>query len=217
MDHPDISPADRALHPCRYEVREFKSWSLTKVASSDLTIKEAEGPVLTGISGEVYVRKGGVGEWTKYDQTVLKPSDEVQTGKNSKATLVYPNGDRIDLGPRTQVRVQSEFELLKGKIRAWILKFVTRFEVKAGITTASVRGTEFTVSVDEDGTTTVMTLDGSVEVEDRTSHAGILLEAGQMVTVPKTPGGFTQQDMLTRVKAVQPESIDRWWEEDLGA
>ena len=208
-----------------------KSWSLTRISHSVLTTtteppvtpptKLTEGTVLTDISGEVYVRKGGVDEWTKYDQTVLKLGDEIRTEDNGKVTIELPNGGLIDLGPRTSFTIRGpdkeSFELLIGKIWVSIQKKLKKFEVITPIAVASVRGTEFTVNVDEDGTTTVMVLEGFVEVRDLTSNAGISLPARQMVVLPSIPGGLTQQDMLGKVKVVWPETIDRWWEKDSAA
>ncbi len=159
------------------------------------------------------VRKAGAGKWEKYDGTVLKTGDQVRTGKSSRARIAYLDGYQIILGSATIVTIEDAddhiFELLLGKIKLSVQK---RFEIRTPSFAMAIRGTEFTVSADEDGTTTVMVLDGSVEVQDRTSGSGILLQPRDMITLPKTPGGLTEQEMLARVKVVQTESIDRWWE-----
>jgi len=224
-----------------YNVKS-KSWSLTKVSNQDhvktttpppttelpttttpltTTTEITEKVVLADISGEVYVRKGGVGEWERYyDSTILRLGDEIRTGENSKVVIKTPDGDQIDLGPMTRLTLvanEYEYELLLGKIRAFIQKMVGKWEVRTPRFAMSIRGTEFTVNVDEDGTTTVTVLEGTVVVRDLTSNVGMTLPRNQMVVLPSIQGGLTQQDMFGGVKVVWPESIDRWWEKDLAA
>ncbi len=72
--------------------------------------------------------------------------------------------------------------------------------------------TEFTVNVAKDGATTVTVLNGSVTVMDLTSRNGVLLGANKQLTIPKTLGGLSQQDMLQRVATIDVKTLERWWE-----
>ncbi len=171
-------------------------------------------------SGEVYVRRGGAGEWERQKTgqgTILRSGDEVRTGPNSKAVIELPDGHTIQLAPGSVFRVLDEdngiFELISGRIRAIIKKFAKRFEVRTPAAVTSVRGTEFTLDVGNDGTTTVTVLQGSVEVRDLASNASVSLEPSQGITIPKVPGGLQQQDMRGRVTTVTPGLIERWWED----
>ena len=187
------------------------------VTSSD---KSRGGAVLTGKSGEVEVRKGPAGEWTKDDRAVLTSGDQVRTGENSQVKMENADGYEITLGPKTSVDIvdlDKSITLLLGKIKIWVKKFGTRFEVRTPPYAMAVRGTEFTVDVAADGTTTVMVLEGAVSVQDITSNRSIMLMWGQSVTLPSTPAGLTQEEMLGRVKAALPETINRWWEKDPAA
>jgi len=191
-----------------------------KLGGEDSAITSDTGGItLSAVSGEVEVKKGGAGDWTEFDQTSLKSGDELRTGKNSKAVIETTYGDIITVGPETHITtvdivdMDRTLNLLLGEIKADIKKWIGKFEVRTPSAVTSVRGTEFTVSVDEYGTTTVMVLDGTVEVRDLTSNAGITLPANQMVTVPK--GGITQEEILEKAELVWPEEVDRWWEEDM--
>ncbi len=78
---------------------------------------------------------------------------------------------------------------------------------------AGIRGTEFTATAYENGTTNVMVIDGVVEVQDSISNSTVLLQNNQMITVPNVSGGISQQDMSQGVQTVDAGSIDRWWEQ----
>ncbi len=163
--------------------------------------------VLTTISGEVLIRtaegelkSGALG-------TTLSDGDTVITGADGTA-IIEMEGAAIRLESSTHLVIEDWtkgfFELLKGKIRVFIEGF-RPMQVETPTAVMAVRGTEFTINLDEDGTTTVVVLDGMGEVRDLTSNAIVLLEAFQMITVPKIPGGLEQQDMLGRVTRVDPE------------
>lgn len=187
--------------------------------SSTQQTKFREGAVLTGISGEVKIRTAeGELKSCRLGAT-LNPGDTVITGANSKVVIKFPDDDRIELGSMSHFTIRDYekgiFGLLIGKIRALIKGKLVKYQVETPTAVMAVRGTEFTINVDDDGTTTVVVLEGIVEVRDLTSNSIVLLEAFQMITVPKIPGGFEQQDMLERVTIVDPGSISRWWEEEL--
>ena len=207
----------------------FKSWSLKKVPSSGLTTTtpatttSSEATTIKEITGTVYVRKNGTGEWTKYDGAALKPGDEIKTGDGSKAVIEAPDSFEISLSHNSALTIEEwslddiSITLLLGRIKAWVKKTRHKFEVRTPTAVTSVRGTEFTVDVDADGTTTIMVFDGTVSVQDRTSNKGIMLAPGQMVTISVTPTGLTQEEMLGRVTRVPTESLDRWWEKSLAS
>jgi|GEM_PF-3462026 len=73
-------------------------------------------------------------------------------------------------------------------------------------------GTEFSVAVDQDGATTVTTLDGEVVVMDLASRKCAIVGAYQAITIPKSTNGLTEAELLQRVTKIDPGSVDRWWE-----
>ena len=167
--------------------------------------------MLTGISGKVLVQKAGEDEWSTYDQTTLGSGDQIRTGPNSKVVIEL-DGATMSLGPDSLFTLDFDkgiFELLIGKIRASIEAwFRGGFVVNSPTAVVAVRGTEFTMQVDEDGTTTVVVLEGIVEVRHLASDSIFLLEPFEMITVPKIP-------VALEVTRVAPELIDTWWEEEL--
>lgn len=180
--------------------------------------ERTETAQLSFTSGEVYVIRGGI-FWQPPEKvlgrTNLRSDDEVRTGPNGKAVVGVSSGQRIiQLAPASGFRIWDEggaiFGLMAGRARVITKK---RLEVRTPAAVVAVRGTEFTVNVDKDGTTTVTVLQGSVEVRDLASNASVSLEPSQGITIPKVPGGLQQQDMLGRVTTVTPGLIERWWED----
>ena len=75
----------------------------------------------------------------------------------------------------------------------------------AAITTT---GTEFTVEVAEDGTTTVTTLQGNVIVTDLTSRNSVFVNTDEQFIVSNL--GKPQENVIK----VDSESIDKWWNDE---
>ena len=72
------------------------------------------------------------------------------------------------------------------------------------------RGTEFTVEVASDGTTTVSTFQGFVEVVDLVSGDSITLGADQRLVLPAV-GGLSEDEMRSLRTAFDPKSVEQWW------
>ncbi len=73
-------------------------------------------------------------------------------------------------------------------------------------------GTEFSVAVDQNGATTVTTLDGEVVVMDLTSRKFAIVGAYQTITISKTDKGLTTAELQRSLTNIDPNSIDKWWE-----
>jgi hypothetical protein len=76
-------------------------------------------------------------------------------------------------------------------------------------------GTEFSVAVDQDGATTVTTLDGEVVVMDLASRKCAIVGAYQSITIPKSTNGLTEAELLQSITKTDPSSIDKWWEKPI--
>jgi hypothetical protein len=76
-------------------------------------------------------------------------------------------------------------------------------------------GTEFSVAVDQDGATTVTTLDGEVVVMDLMSRKSAIVGAYQTITIPKTNKGLTTAELQQSLTNINPNSIDKWWEKPI--
>jgi hypothetical protein len=148
--------------------------------------------------------------------------DEVKTGVNSSAELTLDEGSKIDISPRTAVKVsrlytdlktggnRSSFKLDGGRIFAKVSKTErnSRFSIRTPTAVAAVSGTDFIVEVEEDKVTKVAVIDGSVQVapstgeeeEEEISAPAVEVRAGESVQVA------SGQMPLAPVKLPEPPS-----------
>ncbi len=110
--------------------------------------------------------------------TRLGVGDMIETSDKGKVELMLSDGSTIVIGANSRVVIKelntlevtkvstSTFGLLKGKIRAIVVPFVSkdsRFTIETGNATVGVRGTDFGVTRDPDGGTThLLTIKGAV-------------------------------------------------------
>jgi hypothetical protein len=151
---------------------------------------------LTLIGGSVSVRHGAGGTFVDgVDGEVLRPGDTVRTGAESRAVLTYFEGSTVTIEPGTELAIDAVssqdsttvVQMTQTIGRTWhvVTRLVngnSKYEVKTPASTASVRGTAFTVETDG-SSTTVTTTDGTVvdQVPDPQSP-------GRSVDVPVGPG-----------------------------
>jgi hypothetical protein len=75
-------------------------------------------------------------------------------------------------------------------------------------------GTDYVVTVDSTGSTTIQVIDGSVIFVDQYTNSSITIAANQMLTLPEgVQTGFTGQDLQSDVSAFDASSINQWWVE----
>ena len=155
---------------------------------------------ITIISGDIQVRHGAGSFAPANDGDVLAAGDTVRTGEGARAVLTYFEGSTVSLEPNTELAIEDASTLTDGSTiivmqqnigRTWhvVTKLVTggsRYEVKTPASTASVRGTTFTVDVaveDELPVATVTTTEGTV-----LHSAPDPLEPSRRVSIPVTAG-----------------------------
>lgn len=108
----------------------------------------------------------------------LNGGDLVNTGKNTRAAIRFTDdGSIIRLNPSSRLQVQvsgdksaitKTIELEFGELWAKVHKQQGgQFRVQTPAGVAAVKGTEFIVRVDENGLTTILTLEGVVEFFNR--------------------------------------------------
>ncbi len=139
------------------------------------------------------------------EEKVVQPGDKIKTDEHTRLKIEIPDGGEIILNPETEVEILDEWpedwpdewrsteedQIVLEQIRGELMlrtKGITCFRVVPPQAVAGVRGTEFISSVYENGTNTIIVLDGSVEVFDRFSDKSIIVEANQMAIV--TPDSF---------------------------
>lgn len=123
----------------------------------------------------------------------------LRTGWWASAELSCPTrGAHFKLEPSTRVRLTDDvpgvlLDLQKGNIRAWFDVLDSESPSERLVTTPSavlaVRGTEYGVSVNKQGDTTVAVFHGVVEVTDLArQRERVMVQAGMFCTVPRGEG-----------------------------
>ena len=184
--------------------------------------EEEEEPVIRGITfvkGQVQVKRAGSNEWIRARRNMpLNPGDTVRTLKNSYADLGYGTsefssvaGSDIRMNPLSVITVPDKTLKVekKSKVRVVVddaIKNVysllkkDEFEVETPSTVCGIRGTDFIIDVDEEGNTTFMLKEGSIEVNNIFDNSVVILKPGYKVlsSVNKTisePEEMTEKDL----------------------
>lgn len=162
---------------------------------------------ITIISGDIQVRHGAGSFAPASDGEVLTAGDTVRTGDGARAVLTYFEGSSVSLEPNTELTIEDASTLTDGSTiivmqqnlgRTWhvVTKLVTgnsKYEVKTPASTASVRGTTFTVDIaleDALPVATVTTSEGTVvhsapDPESPSRQVSVRVTAGTAETIKK--------------------------------
>ena len=150
--------------------------------------------------------------------------DTIRTADGSRAQVRFSDGALVSLQPRSEFRIDNYefsgkedgqekgfFSLLKGGLRT-ITGFIGRthrnnYKVSTAVATIGIRGTEYTVQVQEDGTTQVHTGEGLIEISG--TAGSLLLASGESGIVrPDTPPQRTEiRPQLPLGELVQDPSL----------
>jgi hypothetical protein len=177
---------------------------------------------ITGLSGTAQFKRSGSSEYFQVSQsTVLHEGDTIVTGANSHLTLQFSDGSTMDVAAEnTSVTLQSITNINQPKIiqvisgllhlKELLEHFKNNFEVRTPIAVCAVRGTEFTVKVDSDSSTTTTVISGEVNVTATQTGNSVLLQSGESITV--SPGAISQSQMQQNVQSIDTSTIDKWWD-----
>ena len=130
------------------------------------------------LSDTVLVERAGASFLPVSGTTVLQPGDSLRTDEHGRAVVTYADGTTVLVAEGSEFQyVVSETSLgeivvtmLQSAGRMWyrfarVLSPGSRYELRFPVGAAVVRaGTAFDASVEADGTTTIVTSDGSVDV-----------------------------------------------------
>ena len=167
------------------------TWSLRSAALLLLLVQNAlvlaAGPEVTGRSGDVTVSSS---------MTLLAIGDSVRTGSNGESTLqVNESGLRVSVSPDSEVSYQGttaagaqNFKVTKGRVHFSIVPG-NHLDVETPHLVASVRGTEFSTTVDSQ-TSELSVSEGRVAVHDSKGVSGIVARGWSAIA---TTTGFTAQ------------------------
>jgi hypothetical protein len=141
---------------------------------------QSESGRVAAILGTMEIVRGGTSEPATIGAPVFS-GDQLRTGGNDQAKVVFQDDSVLDLAPGTEVllvkqvfertghRLESRLRLSKGKLRAWVGEAYrgprSRYEVETPTAIIAVRGTEFIVAYDSTAEeTAVVCMAGEVEV-----------------------------------------------------
>ncbi len=160
--------------------------------------------------------KGNVNLTRNLESSALKLGDElfnrdeIETKAESYAAIQFEDESSIiKLFPNTILNIYTEKQdekynkksLLKmGELWAKVEKGTGKFEIETPTTVASVKGTNFMLNVEEDGTTELFTFEGEVLFQNKITGQTEAILAGQR--------GTTSRDQPIIVAPFDPEEID---------
>jgi hypothetical protein len=134
--------------------------------------------ILSILGGTASVARGTAAFSPAADGDIVNDGDRVQTAADSHALVTFFDGSTLEIEPATTVQIDEAQTAASGAIsirisqtlgRTWasvqrLTRADSKFEVRTPMLTAAVRGTGFITEVLADGTSTVRTTDGIVEV-----------------------------------------------------
>jgi len=175
---------------------------------------------VTFIKGEAKIQKKQGGEWTGLKLgDRINQGDTVRTEKNSILEITFEDKSLLFMRPDTLITVATSqkkgvfaivksIQLKSGKAISNIKSATgteSRYEITTPSAIASVRGTEFRVSIDEKSTTRAEVLDGKVMV--RAQGSGVEIKSGEGTIVEKGARPLTPVRLLDPPRLVDKKTI----------
>ena len=169
--------------------------------------------ILSILDGSASVARGTAAFAPASDGDLVNAGDRVQTAAASHAMVTFFDGSTLEIEPATTVQIEDAVSAASGAIsirisqtigRTWasvqkLTRADSKFEIRTPTAIASVRGTGFITEVLADGSTTVQTTDGNVQVTAQ--GQSVIVGAGQTTsaapnTPPATPTATPRSNLL---------------------
>lgn len=164
--------------------------------------QNAQCASVVSYKGEVEYKKALSSEWKRVEGAAgprLAGGDEVRTKRASTVEILMDTGSRVRLAPESAFKLSDEnsekisMQLFFGKFRAWVKKRAGKFEVRTPTAVCAVRGTEFSLDVDPQTSSTQVDLfRGTLAVRDNLGNE-LLLQEGRRLSVTSEGLGVPQQ------------------------
>lgn len=153
------------------------------------------------VEGDVKVKAAGDAKWEAAEaQVLLYVDDLVKTERDGKAVIRFNSGHIVKLDPLADLHIalavenanseKINLDLNMGRTFIKVKKVSgvdTNFNVKTPTAVAGVRGTEFIIQVNQDSSSVITLLSGSLEV---TADQGVsTMEQNQWITINPGQGG----------------------------
>jgi hypothetical protein len=157
-------------------------------------------------AGTVEFRPAKETRWFKaYTNLFLYPGDRVQVLEGGRATVDVPEFGPVRLGEFSELELSPPETPFLGLLRG-IIYFFHRdkpgtWHVRTPGVASLIRGTEFNLKVEEDGTTILSLLDGEVEMTNALGR--LTLRSGEQgIAEPRRP--------LRKTPVLDPVSVIQW-------
>ncbi|MGH7942695.1 MAG: FecR domain-containing protein, partial [Limisphaerales bacterium] len=168
--------------------------------TSEIAVKE--------LQGVVEIRFAGAKQWVPAkDGQILHPSDQLRTGPNSRAALLWSDQSVVPVSASTEIEIlspqsqqqQCGLHLVRGIISFFHRGKPGQIRIITQGAMAGVEGTEFVLAVNSAQRTTLSVIDGRVKLAN--SSGSLLVTNGQQAFVdlekaPVRAAGFIANNLL---------------------
>lgn len=160
------------------------------------------------LQGTVEILYAGTTQWVPArDGQILHPADQLRTGADSRAALLWSDQSVVPVGASTEIEIlspqtkeqQCGLHLIRGVISFFHRDKPGQIQVITRGAMAGVEGTEFVLAVNDADRTTLSVIDGKVRFAN--SSGSLLLTNGQQGVVdpgksPVRAAGFIANNLL---------------------
>lgn len=179
-------------------------------AAAPASLPAGQVRILSVEGHPVEVSRDGGRTWdvarTEVPYCMLKPGHQLRTGAGSRAVVQLSDYTVLRLGPLSYLEIPPEgrrrgFNLFRGILYFFHRDRPGEFDVQTPTVSAVVRGTEFNLRVEPDGTTTVSLFDGEVDLSNPAGQLRIQSGEGAVVRPGQRP---------TLVSVLEGANIIQW-------
>ena len=162
---------------------------------SNITLLASNVATITGLRGKAFIFRAEEKKDAKLGEELLN-KDKIKTTANSKMQIIFQDETVVTLGQNSDFSIEKylyenkkeplvEFSMLKGAMRTITGKIgkiaPQRFKVKTKTATIGIRGTNFSILLDDDGTFTAFCTYGAISVN--VSNKEYIAKEGFMVHI----------------------------------
>jgi hypothetical protein len=150
----------------------------------------------SGVTGQAVLLSPGLSPLVLTAGYILNPGDRIDTRGGGRVVIDLSDGSMVVVAPESVVTLKDYrvaaslrelFDITLGMVRVRINHFAGKpnpYRMNSPTASIAVRGTEFSIEVDTEGTTRVVVFEGAVEVVSLANpERRVLIEAGRGVLV----------------------------------
>lgn len=197
---------------CRMLCLALGVLAILNLAAQDVDAdrRDSSLAVLVETSGQVQVIASGSEIWVPARRfQILKAGDALRTGENSRAAVRFSDRSVIRVNQRTTFQVlpprstrgKNGLNLREGKVYFFSREKPDTLHFQTPLMTGAIRGTEFHLDVEENGTSEVSLMDGTVAIE--AGSESVVLSSGEQVVAQRGKP-------LTRSALINANNIIQW-------